>query len=683
MKTAFSTVACLEASAEQILKVCRKFQLDGVEIRMGLDNSILGKKEAEDIQKIRDEFNQSGIVVTDLGSGICINAYEESTLSKGRETIEYAAILGTKGIRVFLGNFAAKKNPDLPVCEYKGIVKQLQELCALAKQYDIEIWVETHNEFATGKILKQLIEDVGQENLKILWDIMHPLEDGEGVEETWQYIGDKVAHVHIKDGFDRQDPEWHDYQYTLLGEGALPIGGILDLLNAVGYEGYISFEWESQWRQELKEYDNSLEWVISQYTDYLRAWKQNPVPMLGEKWEKMDAPGRKDFSGFTEGNLCVETCIDNQRPYASCKRYRIDTEVFPYKEYRISVPYREWNTTSKNTAYGLISLFCEDGGTSRRIYMEKSKCGRLEYRFKTKNETSLKIELGIKGYGKVMWYRPHLQEVPPSDERLGAGKKVKLAPIFLSVYPITYKDNLQRMGNAFDRAASQGVDLVAFAETMNTRGVTDLKYEDSFETIDGVFCTMMREKAAKYGCYAFFSFRELDEYGARRNTAVLVGRKGEIIGKYHKSHLTVVEFENGMVPGNSYPVFETDFGKVGMLICYDSYYPEPAKEMALKGARFLLVSTAGNPPFRHIVRAKENGAYLVVACPGDEVDYDILSTKVVDPCGNILAQTNQEGEAAVACIDPEEDKYIYWLSVGEADAIPENIYRHEYRDDMR
>lgn len=102
--------------------------------------------------------------------------------------------------------------------------------------------------------------------------------------------------------------------------------------------------------------------------------------------------------------------------------------------------------------------------------------------------------------------------------------------------------------------------------------------------------------------------------GARHNTAVLVGREGQIIGKYHKSHLALVEYENGMVPGDSYPVFDTEFGKVGMLVCWGAYFSEPARAMARQGAELLLVSTAGNPTHWHIARAKENGVYRI--CSG-------------------------------------------------------------------
>lgn len=691
MKKAFSTVACMQASLKEILEATQKYGLDGVEIRLNADNSVMGFEGKKAMQEARLQFEQSGVVVTDLGSSICITAYDENIVPKAQEIVECAAILGAKGVRVFLGHFSSRVNPDLPSCDYLGIVKQLKELCALAAEKNVEIWIETHNEFATGKVLKQLIEDVAWNNLQVIWDIMHPLEDGESLEETWKYVGDRIAHIHIKDGFDRLDESWHDYQYSLLGEGAVPIVGMLDLLQSVGYDGYISLEWESQWRQELKGYDNSLDWVLTQYVDYLKRYEENPIPVIGEKWKKTDAPGRSDFPGFAESPLCGEAVIDNRRPYASCKRYLIETQIIPGREYRVSLPYREYETASVNSVYGLITLLKEDDTPTRRIYLEKTVCGRMEYTVKTDNETKIRIELGIKRYGKVVWHRPLLQEikslpssqpVPDTEGQEKSDRKLRIASVCQKVMSVTYEENLKRISDAFDKAASEGADLLAFAETMNTRGVTDLSYEDSFETMDGRFCTLMKEKAREYGCYVFFSFRELDEYGARRNTAVLLGREGQLIGRYHKSHLALVEYENGMVPGDEYPVFDTEFGKVGMLICWDAYFTEPARAMSRKGAELLFISTAGNPTYRHIARAKENGVYVVVSCAAAVEERGIAATKIIDPCGNILAQADEDGVAAVADVNLDEEKHIFWLSVGASDAIPDNIYRHEYRDDL-
>ena len=114
-----------------------------------------------------------------------------------------------------------------------------------------------------------LLDDIGRENVKVIWDIIHPIEDFEQPQQTWEYIGDRIAHVHIKDGKVSSNPLKHDYEYTDLGEGELPIKEILSLLKKENFDGYISLEWESPWRDELKKYDNEIEAVLKRFTDYI------------------------------------------------------------------------------------------------------------------------------------------------------------------------------------------------------------------------------------------------------------------------------------------------------------------------------------------------------------------------------------------------------------------------------
>lgn len=676
-KRAFSTVACMNADVDTIIKACCKYGMDGIEIRLDAENLVLGKKGREELAVLGSEFAASGITVTNLGSNICIKKYDETHMQVLKKALESAVILKAKGIRVFLGNFSAKVNRELPKPDYVGIVRQLQEMCRTAALYETEIWVETHNEFAKGIVLKKLIQDVACDNLKIIWDIMHPIEDGEEIEETWDYIGDRIAHVHIKDGFDRQDPVWHDYQYTCLGDGSLPIPGILMLLRQVGYQGYLSFEWESAWRKELSGYDNSLDWVLTQFTEYLDCCEQNLITMPVSAWSRTDVSQKGSVKEFTVSAYETEASIDNRVEKACLKKYGIMTKLEPGKTYHLMVPYRQYDVGSRNLVYGMVTLYDAQGVMTRRIYLEDERRQRKELLFTAETENELLLELGIKRYGKAVFRYPLLREVVKPLSR-----KVRIASVFVKVQrELSYKAHLQRIAEGIDRAAKKGVDLVGLAENLNTR-VHDVPEDEQFGTLDGMYCSMLREKAREHGCYIFCSFKETDEEGIRRNTAVLFGRKGEVVGKYYKSHITITEYEEGMIPGDSYPVFDTDFGRVGLLVCWDTYFPGPARAMAQQGAEILLIPTAGNPTYRHIARAKEHGVYAVVSCISGGVDSGIASTKIVDPCGVILAHTNEDGLAAEAVIELEEERHIFWLSVGAANAIPANIYRHEVRDDM-
>ena len=77
------------------------------------------------------------------------------------------------------------------------------------------------------------------------------------------------------------------------------------------------------------------------------------------------------------------------------------------------------------------------------------------------------------------------------------------------------------------------------------------------------------------------------------NTAVLIDRDGKLAGRYRKTHLPREEWEAGITPGDSYPVFTTDFGKIGLMISWDVQFPEPWRELGLQGAELVLMPIWG------------------------------------------------------------------------------------------
>jgi len=251
MKLIFSTLICPEYTPEELKGLCDKWGLSGVEIRTGGDNKFDTLPE---------------LAVTDIASSLCLFGYNEEQLSGAKKLLLRMESDNVGAVRVFLGNFKRRYSDNEREIDYAGIVRMLQAMCDFAKG---EIWVETHNEFATGKVLRKLMEDVSRPNCKIIWDVMHPFEDGELPRETFEYIKDYVAHVHIKDGRKRRDPEWHDFEYTPLGEGEVPIKEIINLMRAYGYKGGYSLEWENMWRDELKELNWSVDDILEKFVSYM------------------------------------------------------------------------------------------------------------------------------------------------------------------------------------------------------------------------------------------------------------------------------------------------------------------------------------------------------------------------------------------------------------------------------
>lgn len=678
LKKAFSTVACMGMDYKTIINACLKYGISGIEIRMDNDGGICGLKEDAELKALARDVKESGLVITDLGSSVCFKEYSLETVEFGKKCVDMAAMAEIKAMRVFLGNFAAQFNPDKQEPDHEGIVKALKELCSYAHEKNVEIWIETHNEYATGKVLKKLLLDVGAENMKIIWDIVHPIEDGETIKETWGYIGNSIAHIHIKDGYNRGDKAWHDYYYTELGHGALPVASVIELLKANNFGGYLSFEWESLWRQELKGFDNSLEYVLNQYNLCFEECEKNMIPAYNDKgWEKFDS--EKIGNGFEIAKDGSYVRLYDERPKAPLKKMMYTLAIEDGKMYTISVPYSIKKIKHEIMVYGIVTLYDKEDKWTRRLYFERPCKEKLEKVFKATGEVKLTVELGLKTWGDVLFYRPTLKEGGELKSR-----KVKLSAVHLKPGngKISYEDTLKRIGDSVDKAAKEGADIICYAETMSDRGV-NITWDNKFEPVDGKFGTMMKQKAKENGVYLFYTFHEIDEDGARHNTAVLIDRQGEVVGIHRKVTITIGEFESGMVPGDDFEVFDTELGKIGMLICWDAYFPENARALALRGAEIILVSTAGNPTHRHIAIAKENGVFVVVACCGGPQDgYE--PTKIINPKGEVIAQAGEDGAVAFADVDiyDEEHRNIFWLSVGAAWTEPKDVYFNEFRPDL-
>lgn len=150
--------------------------------------------------------------------------------------------------------------------------------------------------------------------------------------------------------------------------------------------------------------------------------------------------------------------------------------------------------------------------------------------------------------------------------------------------------------------------------------------------------------------------------GRVRNEAVLVGRDGAVIGRYAKAHLWNFD-RRWFAPGTEYPVFDTDAGRVGMMICADGRVPEIARTLARRGAWLILDPTAWvgvgssyatmpNPQveFALRVRAMENGVWIAAAdkCGSETgaVSY-VGRSMVVRPDGEIVASAPADGAALI------------------------------------
>jgi predicted amidohydrolase len=175
-----------------------------------------------------------------------------------------------------------------------------------------------------------------------------------------------------------------------------------------------------------------------------------------------------------------------------------------------------------------------------------------------------------------------------------------------------------------DREAGKGADLVILPETW--RGQTD-----SPETLEGPIVTAMAELAKKHGTYLVCPIDRRD--GKRRlNTAVLIDRGGKILGVYDKIYPYWSEYDLNppVEPGQKAKVFQTDFGKLGLAICFDVNFPEVWQRLADQGAELVVWPSAYSAGTSLQAHALNHHFYIVTSTlTRDCLVYDITGEELL------------------------------------------------------
>lgn len=202
--------------------------------------------------------------------------------------------------------------------------------------------------------------------------------------------------------------------------------------------------------------------------------------------------------------------------------------------------------------------------------------------------------------------------------------------------------NLATVSRLAERLAGHA-DLLVLPEMFLTGYLLDPGLERIAETADGPSIRVLRGLANRHRLIIVCGFPERTPQG-RYNSAIVIDRDGHPAGVYRKTHLFGDEARH-FLPGDALPVFHTSAGPLGVLICYDIEFPEPARVLALQGARTLAVPTANMRPYaeHHAVyaraRAMENGLGVLIANQVGDVGTLTMcgESRAVTPAGEVRA----------------------------------------------
>ena len=240
----------------------------------------------------------------------------------------------------------------------------------------------------------------------------------------------------------------------------------------------------------------------------------------------------------------------------------------------------------------------------------------------------------------------------------------------------TLERNIALMCEVVRAAGEQGVELLCMTENFPDR-IVAAPLNERAVTADDARLAPLFEAIRAARLHAVFALHEKTPRGVFI-AAWLVSPQGEIVGRYNKRNLRLSEMEMGLSPGDEHGVFDTALGKIGILICWDAWFPESATELARRGAEIICFPLAGDGVAEradHVWRARalDNQVYWLASCTDN---CSRAPSRVIAPDGSVLAETSAPNSLAVAEIDLNARVETFWLSVGPYLSETRNVYDH-------
>lgn len=247
LKLAFMTFACPGWNVAQILDGAARFGFEGVELRVDSDHrhGLEVSSDQAARQAAMRQFRAAGVEVCCVATSLRLARHGragEQERAKALPLLDLAADLEAPGLRVFGGEPLQDESAGLAEIAREDAIKwaadNLRSLVDAAASRGVEFWFETHDYFRLGRDAAAVIRRVDHPNVRCNWDVMHPLLNGESLQDTQKLLDGLVAHTHFHDA---KSADAHSI--CAFGEGVLPLLEMLRWLREQKFEGYLSAEY--------------------------------------------------------------------------------------------------------------------------------------------------------------------------------------------------------------------------------------------------------------------------------------------------------------------------------------------------------------------------------------------------------------------------------------------------------
>ena len=237
-RIAFSNLAAPTWSLERTLDAVGEYGYDGLELRL-LDGEPIDPLSVD--EAAHRVLSRMTVPLVSLDTSIQLAQPFERELSAA---VELALDWGAPTVRVFGG-----ESQDLD-----DIARRLEPALARVAETEVTVALETHDGFSSASRVAELMRRVDSPSFAAVWDVHHPYRTGESPEDVVCALGTRIHLVHVKDARRKGD----DWKLVALGEGEVPVRESLAALDAVGYNGWLTVEWEKRWHPDLAEPEVAL-----------------------------------------------------------------------------------------------------------------------------------------------------------------------------------------------------------------------------------------------------------------------------------------------------------------------------------------------------------------------------------------------------------------------------------------
>jgi sugar phosphate isomerase/epimerase len=275
MKLSFTTLGCPQWNLDTIILRAAEYGYDAVDFRgvgVTLDITTLPEFTVHGAE-VRQRFADAGLVISGISSSIqvCHAGKRTANLDEAQRTIAVAKGLGCPNVRIFGGGEVEKVGRGAAAAIGRECIAAI---LALDGAEGMRWLFETHDHWISSADCRLLLDAIPNPQFGALWDAGHTTRVGHELPaHTYATIGPRIGYTHFKDAV--YDPSHSQamkdgWRYVLPGTGQLPLAEAMRVLQEGGYDGYLVFEHEKRWHQNLPE----PEVALPAFVQWARAIKQ-------------------------------------------------------------------------------------------------------------------------------------------------------------------------------------------------------------------------------------------------------------------------------------------------------------------------------------------------------------------------------------------------------------------------